>query len=833
MEAFHPVPEMVWAIFSLLLVALGVYLVSRRTKLPFTVMLVVVGIVFSFIGSNIPALAQVEETLSISTDLILFVFLPTLIFESSYNMDARQLRRNSVQILTLAIPGLLLSTGLIGLIIWQALDIGLLAALLMGALLSATDPVAVISLFRQIGAPGRLSTLIEGESLFNDATALVASKILLAIIAAGALSQGQITGGVISFVTLFCGGLLFGVALGYLTGKVIGWIDSDPIVEIGLTTALAYLSFLIAEEVLHVSGVMATLGAGLTLGTWGRLRIAASVRVYLEHFWDVLAFAANAFLFLLLGMKVDLPSLISAWDLVLWVILAMLISRAIVIFGLLPLVERLPKVDPIGPGYRFIMFWGGLRGAIALAIVLSLPDYPFKDLFVALVTGAVLFTLLAQGLTIKPTLKLMKLDQPPLADRLSLLEREIIAHQRAIQRLPALHQGGLFSSRVSLRLSHRSQQAIAEAKRSIHRLRKGQLTHEQEFNLFFLRALSEEKSYYREMFERGHISESVARRLLMILEHQTDTLRYDGEFHNGSSHMQYEYIEHWLFSRFNNTPLLHSIIERMRMKRISRYYETVWGHFQGSRHVLHSIDELARIDSTPPDIVARVREHYRHWNHIATDKLHRLNHDFPEFALLMQERLGKRIVLLAEVETTREQAKHGAIPTGMAEEIEANLARRLKRLRGQTMQKIIDDPAQLLKRVPLFAQLPPKQIEKIAKLCEPITLEKHDYLVHQGNQTDTLFIVSRGTVRLQHNIDGEDHRLSTLIAGDSFGESTLLGDGLPNLSVIAQTPSRLYTLSRNSLVQLMEENPELKKLLTASDARQKSIHRHGQESAPH
>lgn len=833
MEAIPPVPALVWVIFSVLLVALGVYLVSRRTHLPFTVMMVVVGIAISLLSHNLPVLERVEETLRISPDLILFVFLPTLIFEASYNLDARQLRHNSVQILALAIPGLLLSTGLIGVIVWRALDIDLPAALLMGALLSATDPVAVIALFRRIGAPGRLSTLIEGESLFNDATALVLSKILLASLAVGVLSQDQLVGAALGFVTLFVGGLGVGVLLGYLTGKVIGWIQSDPILEIGLTTALAYLSFLIAEEVLHVSGIMATLGAGLTLGTWGKLRITSSVRIYLEHFWEVLAFIANAFLFLLLGMQVDLPALLSAWDLVLWVILAMLVSRALVIFGLLPLVDRLPKVEPIGIGYRFIMFWGGLRGAIALAIVLSLPEYPFKELFVALVTGAVLFTLLAQGLSMRRALRLMKLDQPPLADRLALLEREIIAHQRAIHRLPALHQGGLFSSRVSQRLDHRSQQAIAHAKKEIRGLREGQLSHEQESNLFFLRALTEEKSYYLEMFERGHLSESVTRRLLMILEHQIDTLRYGGQFHNGTAHLQYEYIEHWLFSHFSNSPLLRPLIERMRIARIGRYYETVWGHFQGSRHVLHSIDELSRIDSTPADIVARVQEFYSHWNHLAADKLHRLNHDFPEFALLMQERLGRRIVLLSEVETTREQARHGTIPKGVAEEIEAGLLHQLKRLRGQAMQRIKDDPEELLKRVPLFAQLPARLLRMVAEACEPITLEKHDYLVHQGSHNDTLYIVGRGTVRLQHYVNGAEHRLSTLIAGDSFGESALLGEGLADLSVIAQTPSRLYALRRARLQQLMAEDNELKSLLTDRDAEQRLlIHKHDRGTAP-
>ncbi|SIP96617.1 cation:proton antiporter domain-containing protein [Marinobacterium stanieri] len=828
MDAIHPVAELVGIIFTLLLVALSVYQLSRYTGLPFTVLLVLTGIGISLASGPFPVLEKVEDALHISPDLILFVFLPALIFESSYNLDARQLRRNSVQVLALAIPGLLLSTGLIGVIVWQALDIELVAALLIGAILSATDPVAVIALFRQIGAPGRLSTLIEGESLFNDATALVLSKILLAVLATGVFSSQTLGTSIIDFFVLFAGGLLFGVVVGYLSGELIGWLDSDPIVEIGLTIVLAYLAFLIAEEVLHVSGIMATLGAGLTLGTWGRLRIASPARDYLEQFWEVLAFAANAMLFLLLGMQVNLPELASAWDLLLWVILAMLVSRALVIFGLLPLFDRLPGVEPVGRGYRFIMFWGGLRGAIALAIVLSLPDYPFKDLFIALVTGAVLFTLLVQGLTIKPAMRALKLDQPPLADQLALLERDLVAHQRALQRLPTLQKGGLFSSRVAHRISLRSHQAIRQTQAKISELRHQQLSREQEFNLFFLRALAEEKAFYNDMFDNGHLSESTTRRLLSILDQQTDSLRYDHSLHRVNSHRHYEFIEHWLFRLVGDSWLLHRFVERLRIEHIGHYYELAWGHFQGSNQVIHSIERLAELESTPADIVQQVLDQYRHWNKLSMEKLHRLNHDFPEFALLTQERLGLRTVLLAELETTREQQRLGTLPKGVAEALEIQINRRLKALRGQPIQTFNDDPVQLLARVPLFAQLPGRLLRLIAQQCETITLEKHEQLIHEGHLNKRLFIVSRGSIRLQHHSDGEEQRLSTLIAGDSFGESALMGEGLPDISVVAQTPTRLYALSRSRLKQLMDEHAELKQQLTDSEALQKQLHDHSE-----
>lgn len=189
MEPVSPVVELVGIIFILLFIALGIYQISRRSGLPFTVLLVLIGIGINFFSTSVPVLAKAEEVFSISPDLILFVFLPALIFESSYGLNVNQLRHNAAHIMTLAIPGLLLSTALIGVIVWLILGIDLVAALLLGAILSATDPVAVIALFQRISAPGRLSILIEGESLFNDATALVLSKILIGLLAAGVFSR--------------------------------------------------------------------------------------------------------------------------------------------------------------------------------------------------------------------------------------------------------------------------------------------------------------------------------------------------------------------------------------------------------------------------------------------------------------------------------------------------------------------------------------------------------------------------------------------------------------------------------------------------------------------
>jgi CPA1 family monovalent cation:H+ antiporter len=238
---------------------------AQRLKLPFTVVLVLVGIGLAAWSAAYPHVLPMLHDLELSSALIFYVFLPTLIFESAFNLDVRQLYENLGAVLALAVPGLLLSTIIIGLIVGMVMPIPYTAALLLGAILSATDPVAVIAVFRRLGTPQNLQVLVEGESLFNDATSVVLARILLGGVLAATMSDQVIIQGAINFVVIFVGGLVVGWLLGLLTGYVIGKVE-DHFIEITLTTVLAYVSYLVAEQVMGVSGVMATIGAGLTMG---------------------------------------------------------------------------------------------------------------------------------------------------------------------------------------------------------------------------------------------------------------------------------------------------------------------------------------------------------------------------------------------------------------------------------------------------------------------------------------------------------------------------------------------------------------------------------------
>jgi CPA1 family monovalent cation:H+ antiporter len=808
---------LVAATVSLLLIASLILVVSRRIRLPFTVVLVVIGIVLALLIERYPHELHLLGELEASPELILYVFLPTLIFQSTFNLDVRSLRHNLAPILTLAVPGLVLSTALIGLILWLTTPLPLDVALLLGAILSATDPVAVIAIFERLGAPHRLMILVEGESLFNDATAIVLSRILIGVVAAGTISGGTIADGVIDFFALFVGGLLLGILLGWITGLLLGLLESEPMVEITTTTALAYVAFLLAEDLLHVSGVMAVMGAGLTLGGWGRAKISASVRVYLEQFIDMLAFIATALIFLMVGLKIDLAALWGSLDMLAWVVVAMLVARAVLVFGLMPLVGRIPGFGRINGAYQAVMFWGGLRGAIALAIVLSLPAFEYSQLFVTLVSGAVLFTLIVQGLTIEPLVRWLRLHVPSLADRMALLERELMARQRARERVPELQAGGLFSSAIARRLQQQCARSIAEVQASLTTLREKDLHRDQEVNLLYLHAFAEEGHSYTEMYGKGHLSEGAYRELMLVLTMQIDSVRHQGEFVRvayGRTFSPERMLSHLLI----RLPGLTWLGEKLQMRRVIRNYEEEWGHFQGSGHVLAYLHELQELESTPAEVIRSVVETYEHWHRQSARHLDRVTEQFPEFVASMQERLGSRLILLAEKEVTAEQAERGMLPRGVATELQSDIARRLTALRGQSVERLYADPAELLKRVPLFAELAGAEFLVLARHVKPLTLAEGEDIIRQGETGYSLYLIARGVVQVVRDFEGQAQRVGTLMAGDYFGEMALMHHEPRTATVRTVTPCQLYELHSDTLADVIGRHPEVGEALKRTDA---------------
>ena len=290
----------------LLIAASLIALVTKRFRVPYTVALVVGGFAIDFFRLPIASvLGQGSGVQILTPDIILILFLPALLFESGINVNVRRLRENLAPILLLAVAGVVVATVITGYALHWVERLSLLPALLFGALISATDPISVVALFKDLGVSKRLSVIIESESLFNDGTSVVVFQIILAALASGDIS---VFAGIRSFCVVTLGGGALGLGLGYIFGKATERVD-DPQIEITLTTILAYSSYLIAEH-LHVSGVIATVSAGLMTGNFGlEVGMSARTRVALRSFWEYVSFVINSLVFLLIGMEVHVSSL--------------------------------------------------------------------------------------------------------------------------------------------------------------------------------------------------------------------------------------------------------------------------------------------------------------------------------------------------------------------------------------------------------------------------------------------------------------------------------------------------------------------------------------------
>lgn len=383
--------------FLLLIVCL-VAMLARRVRLPYTVGLVVAGAILSATG--------LLSGVTLTRELIFSALLPPLIFEAAFCIPWKELRADLKPILLLASVGVLLATGLTAAGMrflagwpWQA-------ALVFGTLIAATDPVSVIAAFKEAGVQGRLRLLVEAESLFNDGTAAVLFGVVAAWATSGRVSAAQVG---LDLVREIGGGGVLGLAVGLLVLWIAGHTD-DHLIEIALTVVAAYGSFLLAQH-FHCSGVLATLCCGLLLGNYGSLgSLSDAGREAVGSFWEFAAFLVNSVVFLLIGASQrNLPGLLARYGVpILLAILVVTLGRGVAVYPLCALLRR--SRESIPAAHQHILFWGGLRGALALALALGLPaDLPRRQELLAVTFGVVVFSVVVQGLTIAPLLRRLKL----------------------------------------------------------------------------------------------------------------------------------------------------------------------------------------------------------------------------------------------------------------------------------------------------------------------------------------------------------------------------------------------------------------------------------------
>jgi monovalent cation:H+ antiporter, CPA1 family len=390
----------------MLIAASAIAVVANRLRIPYTVALVVGGLA---LGSfRIPLVDDIlrKEPSWLTPNVSLIIFLPPLLFEGSIRIQLRQLWENLLPILLLANVGVLAATVITGFAVHWVIGFPILASLVFGAIISATDPISVLALFKEMGVAKRLSILMEGESLLNDGTAAVLYGILVGAVVTGSLNVAT---GLRDFFVEVLGGAAVGLGLGYVVSKVTGRIDA-PEIEITLTMILAYSSFLVAQS-LHLSGVIATVMAGLMFGNLAvPMGMNHQTRVALWSFWGYASFFVNSIVFLVIGLQVHLVDLLRSWQLVLLAVGVVLLGRALSVYGLTPLSNLF--TEKVSYRWQQIMVWGGIHGTLSLALALSLDrTFPYRSQVLAATFGVVAFSIVVQGLTIKPLLALLRIGK--------------------------------------------------------------------------------------------------------------------------------------------------------------------------------------------------------------------------------------------------------------------------------------------------------------------------------------------------------------------------------------------------------------------------------------
>ncbi|MBC1195730.1 sodium:proton antiporter [Microcystis aeruginosa BLCCF158] len=445
------IPELVLVLILLLLIATAVALVTQRLRISYVAGLVLAGL---------PITDLLSRRIGLDPFLVLNLFLPILIFEAAINTDISRLRSTFKPIALLAGPGSVFSAAIIAVLVKFGLGLDWIPALLVGVILANTDTVSIIAVFKEIRVPSRLSTIVEGETLFNDAAALVTFNLLLVIYATGTISATQV---IKEVLIVALGGGLVGAVLGYLCLPIYVRLR-DPLSSLLLTVALALGAFQLGQF-LGVSGAVAVVIAGLVFGNLGLPRSAsASDRITLISFWEYAGFIVNTFIFLLIGIEINPLTLWQTLPSIVLVILAYQLGRILSVYSLLSLLRWIDR--PIPLRWQHILILGNIKGSLSMALAVAIPlALTGRELIIELVFGAVLFSLVIQGLALPWLIKKLDIGQVSAVTRdIGQLQLQLIASKAAQDELANLLKSGVLPKAVyeELWASYQAKVAVSE-----------------------------------------------------------------------------------------------------------------------------------------------------------------------------------------------------------------------------------------------------------------------------------------------------------------------------------------------------------------------------------
>ena len=796
-------PELLFIILCFLTLAMVVAGTGRYLRLPYTVLLVLLGVTTNILAP-LSAFAESIQNFRLTHDLVLFVFLPALIFESALGLNARALLKDLVPVLVMAIPGMLVSAALVALGLVMSLEIDPIVALLFGALISATDPVAVIALFHELGAPRRLTVLVEGESLFNDATAIVLFNILLGFVLSGQFVFAESFSVLVDFGRVFMGGAAIGIAIGVLISELIVRLNqSERSVSIVLTLIMAYLSFIVAEEGFHVSGVMSVLSSAISLTISGFPRLSGEYERSIRETWRVMVLIFNSLLFVMLGLSVDIFSLANYWQAILWAALAVTIARAVSVYGLVPMTTCCFALPKIKLASRHIMWWGGLKGGLAVAIVLSIPDtVADKQLLTELTFGVVLISLLLNASTIRPLIHWLKIDR--------LSDEEWLEFQQGMSQIKTAVEDVLqYFSRLHL-LDSSMQSSVTSALHQKLPAKNAELTEEEQLKQIHLHAVHAEEeellrlhdiglvNYYTYLNFRDILIKDKAKSVNEIISATAPTTIV-----NPFLRLEMTVIK--FLSKYDWTLTLLVKYQSSRFSNLIRH------DIAGVLMAHKALSALKHVEPTMgSEKFSFIRKMYQDRLHRRQGRLRRLGEAFPDFYHQYECRLFQEVALLYSLKLLAEEHERGKLSTKVFRRLESRLQDALKQLPNVTANLSLANRDNWLDSVPLFSGLPHEVIQKLANNAHYISFLPGDTVFNEGDTGDSVYILVSGTVNVfQWDADGNSVHMAELRPGSFIGEHALSERAIRTATIRAKTYITLLRLTTEEVVDLSKAAPDL------------------------
>ncbi|MEH6823168.1 MAG: cation:proton antiporter [Motiliproteus sp.] len=796
--------------------------VTRSRKIPYSAALLLAGLLVGtldrslLLSDSVPQLHPLLQSFThLDPHLILFLFLPTLIFESAYSLEPHLLRRALAQIALLALPGMLISAVLTAVLVrWLfPWDWSWPLAFLFGALISATDPVAVVALLRDVSSRKRLETLLEGESLFNDGTAIVLFSLCFSILLS--VDQATISMGSIA------AGLIWTVALGGLTGWVfgksiilaVGRIYNDPLVETTLSIACAYLVYFVAEALLHASGVVAVVVFGLMLAGKGRSRFSPEALGFLHHFWSMLAHMANTLIFLVVGLlianRIELFDGRS-WGLLLALYLGLLVIRACTILVLMPLLRRLGF--GLSRDKALVLIWGGLRGAVALALALMLVQHPEVDsrwgeqvLFMT--AGIVALTILINGSSMGWLFARLGLDRLPAGKQAMIDRAEQIIQRQMELRLPELKKRSLTQLSDWQAIERNALAPVtpvvqSESKAAPVRRAANELEIE-----FRRRLLEHERSSYWLQYREGFLGREATSRLIDAVDQALDG---SPQIHprpqlqrywNGSVPVE------WL----RQLPLLTRLANRIAYRHLVLGYDMARGFVQAQNAALAQVDMLSEDRHSSRRARAELVQN-KQQTYIL---LLQLKQAFPELAARAELHSAQRTLLIQKRAMVEQLQQQALLDPAEAERMLAQINCTLQARHFAAVEAApLPDPLQLIRDARWAAELSPEALSQLIAYAEQRIYQPQDMIVAHEERHQALIIVVRGVVE-RVDLDDETGQalvLDVLGPGCYAGFSSLF-ENHHHTGLRAAGPVDLLWIPAAELRRMMATQPALKQAL--------------------